>query len=191
MSHQRLQQLTQSLNPATIPAMASKTVDTFTGKRVTLTTSTSYDEVLARLDKEINAGPLTPAQLLDTRGGLTKEKWISNYSSQVGPAGFMQFGEFNHGSWIRLYNVGGGLKLKRVILGNPLIAITMIQHDVNAGMYVPVELLLRELEGGEGTQVVYFLPSSLIAGVNGDEKLGAAARELDRKFELLCAQITA
>jgi hypothetical protein len=103
----------------------------------------------------------------------------------------MQFGEFNHGSWIRLYNVGGGLKLKRVILGNPLIAITMIQHVVNAGLYVPVELLLRELEGGEGTQVIYFLPSSLIAGVNGDEKLGAAARELDRKFELLCAQITA
>jgi len=67
----------------------------------------------------------------------------------------------------------------------------MVRHDLNAGVYVPVEVLLRELEGGKGTMVVYFLPSSLIAGVNGDEELGKAARELDRKLERLMEQVTA
>lgn len=80
--------------------------------------------------------------------------------------------------------------MKRVLLGNPLVAITMLEHDLNAGLHVPVEVLLKELEGGKGTEIVYVLPSSLIASVNPDEKLQAAAKELDRKFEALTAHIT-
>lgn len=90
--------------------------------------------------------------------------------------------ELNHGAWLPLYGVGSGLQLKRIILGNPLIAITMLEHDLKAGLAVPVELLVRELADGKGTELSYQLPSTLVAGGNADEKLLKAARELDRKL---------
>jgi len=77
------------------------------------------------------------------------------------------------------------LKSKRVILGNPLIAITMLKFDDTAGLAVPVEILVREVEKDRRAEVVYNLPSGLIAGLNRDERLVAAAEVLDRKLEAL------
>ena len=50
----------------------------------------------------------------------------------------------------------------RWILGNPLIAITMIRHDITAGLFAPVEILVTEKERGPGTTITYVRPSSLI-----------------------------
>jgi uncharacterized protein (DUF302 family) len=169
--------------------MAQRQVDTFSVNRMTLTTSASYDVVLDRLNREIlSKGPASP-DALRSGGGMTKDSFSDYFTTHVGPLGFIQFHEFDHGGWIQLFGVGNGLRMKRVLLGNPLIAITMLEHDLNAGLHVPVELLLKELDGGRGTEVVYILPSSLIAGVNQDENLIAAAKELDRKFEALTAYI--
>jgi len=78
--------------------------------------------------------------------------------------------------------VGSGLQLKRIILGNPLIAITMLEHDLRAGLAVPVELLVRELGEGKGTDLVYHLPSSVVVGGSEDSKLIEAAGRLDGKL---------
>lgn len=74
----------------------------------------------------------------------------------VGSSGFMLFSEIDHGGWIAKF----GIKRKtlRWILGNPLIAITMIRHDIAAGLFAPVELLLTEKIGGQGAIVFYVRP---------------------------------
>jgi len=90
-----------------------------------------------------------------------------------------------------LFGAGDGRRSKRIILGNPLIAITMLQHDMGAGLYVPVEILLLEDLNGKGTSVVYQLPSGLIAEGRGDEKLMSAAEKLDGKLEKLVENIVA
>ena len=87
-----------------------------------------------------------------------------------------------------LFGVGDGLKSKRIILGNPLIAITMLKHDLTAGLSVPVELLVLERKEG-GVDVIYQLPSALIAGLSRDEELLSAVAELDRKFEKLIRDV--
>lgn len=57
---------------------------------------------------------------------------------------------------------------------------------MTAGLFVPVEALLVERDGG--TEVVQIKPSTLIAGVDGSsEELAAAARVLDEKLERLWA----
>jgi uncharacterized protein (DUF302 family) len=79
------------------------------------------------------------------------------------------------------------LKLKRIILGNPLIAITMLKHDTSAGLYVPVELLVKEKEDG-GTDLIYNIPSNLIANESVEGKpveLRKAAEVLDQKLRAL------
>jgi len=101
----------------------------------------------------------------------------------------MNFGEFNHGAWLPLFNVDSSphLQLKRVILGNPLIAITMLSQSrksLNAGLFVPVEILVRELPGEGGTEIVWQVPSTMIRDTDeGNEGLLDAARVLDGKLE--------
>lgn len=86
--------------------------------------------------------------------------------------------EFNHGFWVPLFNLSTGLGLKRIILGNPLVAISMLQYDLTAGLMVPSEILVRELPAnnagfsGGGTDIVYNLPSALIAGIYGCGQTG-------------------
>jgi len=89
---------------------------------------------------------------------------------------------------VPLFGVGDGLKSKRIILGNPLIAITMLKHDMITGLAVPVELLVIETYEG-GVDLIYQLPSALIAGLNRDEKLVSAVAELDRKLEALVNEV--
>lgn len=130
----------------------------------------------------------------------------------LGPHGFMFFAEIDHGNWIQLFmpssNDSGAeenkksavaRQCKRIILGNPLIAMTMLQHDLNAGLAVPVELLLveqdeEEEEEGEGekksgTRILYQLPSALIARVNTNPELREAAEKLDEKLEALVKHV--
>src|SRR5262249_36017840 len=80
-------------------------------------------------------------------------------------------------------------KLARWILGNPVIAITMIRHDLEAALFAPVELLLVEDENREGVTVVYDLPSSLMVTRENPPLLEAAAA-LDAKLEDLVTEVT-
>lgn len=60
----------------------------------------------------------------------------------------------------------------------------MIREDVEAGLYVPIEMLLMETEEG-GAKCIAQLPSGLIAGHEAgtsNENLVKAVAELDRKL---------
>jgi uncharacterized protein (DUF302 family) len=89
----------------------------------------------------------------------------------------MLFGLIDHGAWIT--KAGIERKAIRVILGNPLIAITMLRHDVTAGLFAPVELLL--LDEGTGSSLTYVKPSSLMV-VEPNAELLTAANQLDAKL---------
>lgn len=65
----------------------------------------------------------------------------------------------------------------------------MMQHDLTAGLFVPVELLLVENESGEGSFVMYDLPSSLME-TERNPALREAAQALDRKLEQLLSRVT-
>ena len=56
----------------------------------------------------------------------------------VGESDIMLFAELDHGAWLSKF----GINRRTVgwILGNPLIAITMIQHAITAGLFAPAEL---------------------------------------------------
>lgn len=118
----------------------------------------------------------------------SKESYEEATNSQLGPHDFMEFLQIKHGSWMGLYGVHVDKQATRVIFGNPKVAITMLVHDVRAGLFVPVEALVLEREDGNGTDVVMIKPSSLIAGgVDGEQgqKLKHAAEKLDEKVDKL------
>ncbi len=101
----------------------------------------------------------------------------------------MLFALIDHGAWIT--KAGIDRKVMRVILGNPLIAITMLRHDVSAGLFAPVEVLV--IDEGEGrSSLTYVKPSSLMVLERDpapNPELLSAAKELDAKLAALATKV--
>ena len=98
----------------------------------------------------------------------------------------MLFGLVDHGAWIT--KAGIEREVLRIILGNPLIAITMLRHDVSAGLFAPVEMLLAD--GADGrSSLTYVKPSSLMV-IESNPELLSAAEGLDTKLAALAAKVT-
>ena len=161
----------------------------FTGIRVEVETSLSFEEVTQRL--QATTGQATLQDMIriagDVKNGDEYDRVIKD--QYAGPSGLIRFAEVNHGAWISVYGVRR--RTVRWLLGNPTLAITMIRHDVDAGLFVPVELLVTEQPEGRGTSVLYVRPSSLIALDTASVELRAAVRELDEKLSALVDEITA
>jgi uncharacterized protein (DUF302 family) len=101
-----------------------------------------------------------------------------------GPSGFMLFRTSDHGALLRL--AGQQRKALQYLVGNPLFALQMTQHDIRAALYAPLRVLIYENAHGK-TCVEYDRPSSLF-GQFGDTKVTEVAHMLDHKLEQLVAQ---
>jgi uncharacterized protein (DUF302 family) len=117
----------------------------------------------------------------------TREGFERHIESLVGDSDFMLFVEFDHSNWMPLYGIRR--KATRWVLGNPVIASTMIRHDITAGLFAPVEILLFENEDGGGCSIIYDLPSSLIM-LDGNPQLLSATLSLDDKLAPLVERVT-
>lgn len=155
----------------------------FDGVRVRYDSAKSYDELRAALLADIGEQPVPINDIATSTGDW--HSYQERVESHVGPSGFMLFGLVDHGAWIS--KAGIEREALRVILGNPLIAITMLRHDVTAGLFAPVELLL--LEEGSGSSLTYVKPSSLMVVEANPELLGAA-EQLDAKLAALAEKVT-
>ena len=83
---------------------------------------------------------------------------------------------------------GVGEKAIQYLLGNPLFAMQMTQHDIRASLYAPLRVLIYGDEQGK-TCVEYDKPSSLF-GQFASAKVTDVAAMLDRKLEQLLAKAT-
>jgi uncharacterized protein (DUF302 family) len=101
----------------------------------------------------------------------------------AGPSGFMLFGTMDHGALLAL--AGKPTRAVQYVVGNPLFAVQMTRHNVAAGLYAPLRLLVYETEGGK-TCLEYDKPSSLF-GQFRDGRMAAVAEMLDLKMEELVA----
>jgi uncharacterized protein (DUF302 family) len=155
----------------------------FDGVRVRYDSAKSYDKLLAALLSDIGEKPVSLGDSVTASSDW--ESYRQEVEPHVGPSGFMLFKLFDHGAWIR--KAGIDRKVLRVILGNPLIAITMLRHDVSAGLFAPVEMLLVD-EGDGRSSLTYVKPSSLMV-VEPNPELLAAAEKLDAKLAALAAKV--
>jgi uncharacterized protein (DUF302 family) len=153
----------------------------FTGARISHESLLDFDHVLSNIRAEVGDMTIARFNALAAEAGAA-EAFARTVETCLGPSGFMLFATIDHGAWISKFGIHR--RVLRLILGNPLIAITMIRRDLNAGLFAPVELLLTESDDHQKCRLTYVLPSSLIA-VAEDRKLLAAARALDAKLSAL------
>jgi uncharacterized protein (DUF302 family) len=103
--------------------------------------------------------------------------------AMAGPGGFMLFGTMDHGALLSMS--GQATRAVQYVVRNPLFAVQMSRHNVAAGLYAPLRLLVYENEEGK-TCLEYDRPSSLF-GQFHDDRITAVAEMLDRKLEELVA----
>ncbi len=159
----------------------------FNGFRTEVTTSIDFDEVLTRLRAEMGRVSVQEIVAL-ARTPITEAEYVQEVNERfVGKSGFMLFAEIDHGGWLPKFGIER--RTVRWILGNPLIAVTMIRHDITAGLFAPVELLVTEAEDRRSVTVTYVRPSTLMV-IGNNPPLLEAARALDEKFDALVARAT-
>jgi uncharacterized protein (DUF302 family) len=146
----------------------------------------TYEQAVAALLSEIGE---KPESITDLSAAFFQdwESFAKEITHHLGSSGFMLMHLIDHGEW--LATAGINRKALRVILGNPLIAITMLRHDLTAGLFAPVELLLLE-EADNRSSLTYVKPSSLMV-VDDNPPLRAAALALDEKLAALAAKVVA
>jgi uncharacterized protein (DUF302 family) len=93
----------------------------------------------------------------------------------------MLFNTYDHGALLSIK--GSPRKARQYVVGNPLYAARMTQHDIRAALYAPLRVLVYADDAG-GTRVEYDLPSSLFGQFEND-RVNEVAAELDRKMSAL------
>ena len=158
----------------------------FEAKRVRVESSRSFEEVLSQLQEVVGTTTVPQGNGQRASSAPTREQ-LHHIIHSLGSSDFTRFFAIDWGQWLPLFGIQR--KVVRWILGNPLIAITMIQHDITASLFVPVELLLVENTSGDGSTVIYDVPSSLMV-LDPNPALEAAALALDRKLQALVSHVT-
>jgi uncharacterized protein (DUF302 family) len=148
---------------------------------VRLATDKPFDEVTRAFEQQL--GRFDPDVYKALAGSGDAEGAKAKIEAMAGPSGFMLFATHNHGALLRL--AGQKRKAIQYVVGNPLFALQMTQHDIRASLYAPLRLLTYENDEGK-TCVEYDKPSSLF-GQFGNDRISPTAAMLDRKLEALVA----
>lgn len=140
----------------------------------TIELDVAYDRFIANFEKILGRFDPTVATLF-ARDPRRADEAIRNME---GEQGLMIFAAQDHGQLFQL--VGEKRKAMRYILGNPRVAIQMTRHDVRAGLYVPLSVLVYEV-GAKAVRVEFDRPSSLL-GQFSHPDVTEVAKGLDVKL---------
>ncbi|MGA8289806.1 MAG: DUF302 domain-containing protein, partial [Acidobacteriaceae bacterium] len=115
------------------------------------------------------------------------ENFVASVRAAEGSSSFILFLKVDHSSWLARVGIGG--RATMYTIGNPLIAQTMIRHNIEVGLNVPVRVLIYEDAASKTGRIGYDLPSSLMARLKNAE-VTAAAKLLDEKLAALASHST-
>ncbi len=160
-------------------------IQQITVDHVTFISDRQFDDVLQAFHEQVGSLEETgwaaiPAASADPRDFERRVREV------LGPSGFTRFLTIDHGEWLTLQ--GLSTRFIQFTLGNPLIAITMMKHHMEAGLDVPVRLCIYEHSDGK-TRLVFNTPSSLMSGL-ANEEVKSAALKLDAKMMALAEAVT-
>jgi uncharacterized protein (DUF302 family) len=153
----------------------------FVVDHVRLETNKPFEEVADAFERQL--GRFDPDVYKSLAACGDAEGVRAKIEAMAGPSGFMLFGTNDHGALLRL--AGQKRKAVQYVVGNPLFALQMTQHDIRAGLYAPLRVLVYEDDRGK-TCLEYDKPSSLF-GQFQNERISPTAALLDKKLAALIA----
>jgi uncharacterized protein (DUF302 family) len=149
-------------------------------------TTRSFDEVVKAFETVV--GTLEDIGWASVPGAAKNAAdFETRVNARIGSSGFTRFLTVDHGDWLSFF--GKPREARQYVIGNPLIAITMLRHDIGAGLNVPVRVYIYRDEVNGTTRFEYDEPSTLMSGLDNKD-VTAAAEKLDAKLTALAEQVT-
>ena len=150
-------------------------------KRFRVTSSRSFDEVVAALDAAVGH-PDIGTFTRNIASAKTEGELETVVQQAAGPSGLIEFARFSLGEVLRKEQGAGAPRILRLVVGNPLIMKQMVSLVPDAGSYAPVTILIDERP--DGVHLSYDRMASFLAPY-GNPKALSVARALDSKIETL------
>jgi len=146
-----------------------------------------YQQVKAVLEQRMRL--LTDTDELARQLAAMQASWDKiavTIEQRLGPSGFSIFGKVEQGQLLSLAGKPG--KAVQYALGNPLLAIQMIEHAPEVALYAPMRLAVYETHDGN-TFVAFDRLTSLLAQYSHPE-IARVARLVEQRVEALIAEAT-
>jgi uncharacterized protein (DUF302 family) len=137
----------------------------------TVDVGVDFDRFTTRLEHLLGRYDPSVSGLFGKDPGLA----VQRMKAMEGADRFMIFASQNHGALLSI--AGKSVKARRYHIGNPLIALDMTRHQVGAGLYAPLTILIYET-GPASVRIEFDNPSSLFGQFN-DAAVTAIAVRLD------------
>jgi uncharacterized protein (DUF302 family) len=156
-------------------------------ERFSLTSSRSFDEVLAAINDAVGHPEMAEFWSL-TQQARTVSELENSIQKALGRTGLMSFVQFDHGAIVRKATGRDKPRMVRLVIGNPLIMQEMAKHVPDAGSYAPVTVLVDERS--DGVHLSYDRMASFLSPYGNSDAL-AVAQNLDKKVEALLLEVAA
>ena len=146
----------------------------------------SYDEVTASLQERLGSFG-DPARLRSQlAAGASWAQIEKAIEATLGSSGLSIFHKVEHGDLLSA--AGQPTRVSQYAIGNPLLAMRMIQHEPEVALYAPLRLAVYE--DGEGKCVVACDRfTSLLARYQHPE-IASTAKLVEQKVDALIAEVT-
>ena len=133
----------------------------------------SFDEVKASLESRLRSVQVDLLIPFSQKGDMAGAR--AELERLAAPTGLSILYSLNHGAALAMD--GGPRKAVGYGIGNVLTAVSMTKHNMAAGLYAPIRVVLYE--GADGTAVFeYDRPSSMF-GLLGNASIDTVAAQLD------------
>jgi haloalkane dehalogenase len=156
-------------------------------EHIVVASNRSYDQVKESLEARL--GVALNLEELVRQLAAVKASWeqtTQTIEKQLGTSGFSLFSKVDHGALLSL--AGNPRRVSQYAIGNPLLALQMVEHLPEVAMYAPLRLAVYQEEGGK-TFVAYDRFSSLLPPSQPAEIL-PIAQLVEQKLEALVAEVT-
>lgn len=171
---------TDRAQAAQAPANPAATTSTVPVLHRSIVFDATFERFTGALEKILGQFPSGVQEDIIKRPQVAAERLKAAEGAQQ----LMIFSVFDHGAALNIVNARQNAK--QYLIGNPLTAIRMTEHDIRAALYAPLRVLVYGQREGR-TVVEYDQPSSQF-GQFGQKDVTQVARTLDEKLERVLAQ---
>ncbi|MBA5688916.1 DUF302 domain-containing protein [Rugamonas apoptosis] len=155
-----------------------------TVEHIRISSKRSYDEVRSALESRIRPFRIERVMPFVMQGDMAGAR--AELEQLAAPTGLSILYSLDHGLALSLE--GAPRKAVGYGIGNVLIAASMNQHNLAAGLYAPIRVVLYE--GADGTALFeYDRPSSMF-GQFGDAAIDSVAAQLDVTLKNLLLEVS-
>src|SRR5215510_8900568 len=146
----------------------------------------SYDQVTASLQERLGSFGDPSKLRSQVAAGASWDQIAKAIEGMLGSSGLCVFHKVEHGDLLSL-QVGKPQRVSQYAIGNPLLAIRMIQHEPGVALYAPLRLAVYE--DGEGKCVLACDRFTSVLARYQHPGIASSAKLVEQKVEALVTEV--